>query len=139
MEKSNTPEAPKKPCIYVFLNSSLAMSTGKAAAQAVHAAAAGILITPAAWLNIWQNSPHKTVIILDARDESHLRNVSRYLADRGVESQAVIDEGVNETEPHTYTALATTVIDKADPHVEATMSSFQKYIDRIKVSMEINR
>lgn len=126
------------PVVYIFLNKSLHMSTGKAAAQAVHAAMEiGRVVEnfPAIWTSVAQ----RTVIVLEARDEAHMRSIQDYLFDRGFDTHRIIDEGVNEIDPHTWTALATEVLEKDDSHVIDTFSSFKLYRDTIKVTLELEK
>jgi len=132
-------ENDKRPTIYIFLNKSLQMSAGKAASQAVHAAASIILLTPVETLNEWSNSPLQTVIVLEARDEAHIRNISQYLQDRKLMCRAIIDEGATEVDPHSITALGVQVVDRNDSYIKDTFSSFNKYKDTIRVSMEVER
>lgn len=132
-------EEPKRPCLYVFLNSGLNMSTGKAAAQAVHAATGSVLMSSTQLLNEWDKSPLRTVIVLEARDELHLQNIKAYLGDRGIATKSIIDEGVNEVDAHTYTALSCEILDRNDPNVVDVMGAFNKFRDKIKVVMEVNR
>ena len=117
-----------KPVIYVFVNKSLNMSGGKLAAQAVHAAlmvAFSNRMSP----HSWTSSIHRTVLIMEARDENHIRNIQDYLIERVVFCQMIIDEGVNEIEPITITALATGILDKDDIDTDEIMSSFKLYKD----------
>ena len=129
-----------RPVIYVFLNKSLQMSVGKASAQAVHAAMmANVDIIDDTQRGEWKKAVHKTVIVLEARDEQHMRNIASYLVERAYAVHYIIDEGVNEILPHTVTAMATTILDKDSEDVEKAFSSFSLYRDVIKVNLEINR
>lgn len=129
-----------KPVIYIFLNKSLHMSVGKAASQAAHAVAMAILGScNASQPSEWELLPHRYIIVLEARDEDHMVNISKYLGQRNVLTYEIIDEGANETDPHTLTALATEILDKDDPKVEQTLSTFSTYHDDIRVTLEIPR
>lgn len=132
-------EKRENPVVYIFLNKSLAMSVGKAAAQASHAAMFAAVDSPINQQTLWRSSPHKTIIVLEARDESHIRNIETYLQQRGFSSNMIVDEGVNEIDPHTITALSTQILDKNDENVSLTFSSFSLYKDFIKFSVEIDR
>lgn len=127
------------PVIYVFLNKSLHMTTGKAAAQAVHAAVMGCLISNENDHASWLKAIHKTVIVLEARDEAHLNNISKYLLQRGFHTQTVIDEGVNETEAHVVTALASQILEKEDQETIDAFSTFNLYKDIAKINVEFER
>ena len=127
------------PVIYIFLNKSLGMSVGKAAAQAAHATAMSFIDSTQKQRDLWKNSPHRTVIVLEARDEAHMKNIDDYLFDRDIEVQRIIDEGVNEIEPHTWTSLATPILDKNDEYITKTLSSFSLYRDVIEVNLKINK
>ena len=122
-----------KPTIYVFMNKSLGMSAGKLAAQAAHAVA----LVPVG--NEWTDAAHRTMLIMQARDASHMMRIKDYLAERGVGSYMVIDEGVNEIDPHSVTALATDIVDKEIDHINQTFSTFELYRDDIKVTLEFTR
>ena len=80
--------------MYVLVNTELGMSIGKTAAQVAHAVA-----------RIRSNKVPHTVIVLEATTEQ-LHNLHQYLNDRNVQSHLYIDEGVNEIEPFSVTALA---------------------------------
>lgn len=129
-----------KPVIYVFLNKSLHMSVGKAVAQAAHAVAMAIVAASDKSQRVeWIESPHRYIIVLEARDEDHLHNIHPYLSERGIAAQEIYDEGANEIDPITFTALATEILDKDDEKVQLTMSTFNTYRDDIRVTLEIPR
>ena len=121
------------PTIYIFMNKSLGMSAGKLAAQAAHAAA--LVDTRSNWLD----NAHRTILVMQARDEAHIRSIKEYIGDRGFNSHIIIDEGVNEIDPHTVTALATDIVDRLDGHTQATFSTFELYSDTIRLSIEVDR
>lgn len=96
--------------IYIVLNGELKMSSGKAAAQAVHAAM---------MLNIeardeFMNNYKRTVIVLEAKNSEQIKNIYSYLDDVAVEADYYIDEGVNEVDAYSVTALAVGPIDALD-------------------------
>lgn len=129
----------ENPIIYIFLNKSLGMSVGKAAAQAAHAAVFSTSSSDESKQGLWRVSPHKTIIVLEARDEGHIRNISTYLKQRGFNANMIVDEGVNEIDPHTITALSSDILDKNDERVSLTFSTFSLYKDLIKFSVEVDR
>ena len=126
------------PVVYVFLNKSLHMSTGKAAAQATHAAMQVSRVVEN-FSAIWNDVAQRTVIVLEARDENHMRAIQDYLFERGFDNHRIIDEGVNEIDPHTITDLATEILEKDDEDVVKTFSSFSLYRDTIKLTLELDR
>ena len=82
------------PIQYIFLNKELSMSVGKAAAQAVHACMmANVHLITAEDRKTWSAAVHKTVIILEARNEAHMKSIAEYLREREVWTYRVIDEG----------------------------------------------
>lgn len=110
------------------------MSVGKAAAQATHAAIrSAIQINSPTYLAKWIAGPHQTVIVLEARDAEHMDNIKSYLAERDIPTTTYIDEGVNEIDPHTPTAMATRILDKDSEYVSKAFSSFELYKDVIEV------
>lgn len=127
------------PVVYIFMNKSLGMSSGKLAAQAAHAAAVVFNGSTGKQGEYWRAAPHKTILIMEARDDQHLHNISTYLLQRGINSQRVIDEGSNEVDPHSITALATEVLDKDDESLKQTMSTFKLYRDKLRLVMEVDR
>lgn len=132
-------EIRENPVIYIFLNKSLGMSVGKAAAQAAHAAVFAAADSDESKQQLWRVSPHKTIIVLEARDEDHLRNIEKYLRQRDFVANMIVDEGVNEIDPHTITAISSEILDKNDERVSLTFSSFSLYKDLIKFSVEVAR
>lgn len=102
----------KNPTLYIVINKSLNMSIGKVASQAAHAAAMAFAAQTEADNDEWLKSFQKTVIVLEARNEAHLRNLQDYLRQRGLVSELIIDEGVNEILPLSITALVTPYMEK---------------------------
>lgn len=117
------------PRMYIFLNQGLGMSTGKAAAQASHAAVEAYRITEYDMLEHWYVGGHYTKLIMAADDESHLRTIQHYIEERGFATKLIIDEGRTEIRAFTATALGVQVVDKDDPHTAATFESFRLYRD----------
>lgn len=132
-------ENTKNPIIYIFLNKSLGMSVGKASAQAAHAAVFSAISSQSNDTQLWQVNAHKTIIVLEARDESHMRNISTYLKQRGIYMNMIVDEGVNEIDPHTITALSSEILDKNDENVSASFSTFKLYKDLIELNIKVPR
>lgn len=116
-----------RPVMYIVLNKGAKMSPGKLAAQAAHASVQAYLTSKVSLFNAWQQGGHYTKIILEARDETHLASIERYIRDRGFKTSLIIDEGRTEVEAHTVTALGVEIVDKDDPHVAATFSTFETY------------
>lgn len=129
--------------MYIILNEGAGMSTGKAAAQAAHAAVEGYRLSSvpvngegsAFWCEsnlqrLWYKGGHYTKIVLGARDAADLKVKHEYLLDRGFKASLIIDEGRTEIDPFTPTAVAVEIVDKDNPHVAATFSSFKLFKDR---------
>jgi peptidyl-tRNA hydrolase len=109
-------------------------------AQAAHAVTRSmILLNDDKHRGKWLQSPHQTVIVLEARDENHMKNIKDYLDERGFPTAEVIDEGVNEIDPHTWTALAAPILNKDNEKVYKAFSSFNLYRDTIRVRLDIDR
>lgn len=128
-----------RPVIYIFLNKELNMTVGKASAQAAHAAAMSVINSPQESVSRWEDAVHRTVIVLEARNNEHLKNISEYLEQRRLHVLKIIDEGANEVDPHTWTALATQILEKENEHVEQTFSTFKLYRDAIRVVLEMEK
>ncbi len=128
------------PVIYVFLNKSLHMSVGKATAQGVHAVMmANALMIKDEDRDAWADAPHKTVIVLEGRDEDHMENIREYLIEREIPVYYVIDEGVNEIDPHTVTAMSTPILNKEDEVTMKALSTFSLYKELVKFSLDFER
>lgn len=126
----------KRPTVYIFINKSLNMSVGKVAAQTAHAMAKVPLLASKAH---WLSAPQQTVLVMEARDETHMRNIGDYLSARFIKTYMVIDEGVNEIEPQAVTALATEIVDKDLPDMQAVFGTFKIYRDTVRVRLEIDK
>lgn len=96
--------------IYIVLNGELKMSSGKAAAQAVHAA----MMLNIEARNDFMKNYKRTVIVLEAKNSEQIKNIYSYLDYVAVEADYYIDEGVNEVDAYSVTALAVGPIDTLD-------------------------
>lgn len=79
--------------MYVIVNKELGMSAGKVAAQVAHAVARLDVGIP------------RTMIVLEGTGEQ-LHNIDTYLERANVPHHLYIDEGANEVQPMSATALA---------------------------------
>lgn len=128
-----------RPVIYVFINKSLGMSAGKLSSQTAHAVALSLCDEDKPFLEIWRNSIHRTMIILQAKDDQMMKNIEAYLAERNFEMYLQYDEGVNEVEPHSLTAMASKILNKNEQVVEDAFSTFKLYKDVVKITTEFER
>lgn len=128
-----------KPVMYIFINRGAGMSPGKVAAQAGHAAVEAYRISQKKLIDDWYIGGHYTKLVMLARDSEHLRDIEKYLTERGYKSKLIIDEGMTEVPSHTPTALGVEIVDKELADVEATFGSFDLYKEKIKVSLEIEQ
>lgn len=119
---------------YIILDHTLRMSTGKAAAQAAHAAIEGLRLNAkepwgnpwdASIVNRWYQGGHYAKVILET---ANLHNALSYCAARGFKGALIIDEGRTEFAADlTPTAIGFPVLDKHEPHVRETFSAFRLY------------
>ena len=123
--------------MYLFVNKGIKMSTGKAIAQGAHAACEAVRISNHDMVKAWNEFGFYTKMIMEARDENHLKDIQKYLDDRGVKSILIIDEGRTEIPKHTPTALGVEVIDKNV--LGPLFQEFDLFKDKIKVSVEFER
>ncbi len=113
------------PKMYIFLNKSLDMSLGKAAAQTAHAAIKGYDLSRGTILDEWKKAPTK--IILEARDSEHIRTIKEYLVDHGVKCDYFIDNPSRDMYSHQITALGCQVVDPEDPQIGPLFGTFNLY------------
>lgn len=99
-----------KPILYVILNGKLNMSPGKAAAQAVHA----VMGLDNKERTKFMGNYRRTVVVLEAKGREQLDGIADYLSDAGIDYHYYIDEGVNEVDAFSLTALAVEVMDTED-------------------------
>lgn len=128
-----------RPVMYLFANKGLGMSSGKLASQCAHAAVEAYLISDEKLIEQWRLGKHYTKMVMEARDEQHLKTIQKYLTDRGFRTELIIDEGMTEIDAHQATALGVQIVDRGDPHVEATFSTFRLYRDTVRVTLEVDR
>lgn len=117
------------PCMYILMASpgTTAMSPGKLAAQAAHAAVEAWQISDknSQVVNRWYCGGHYMKIVLMADD---LRVAERYINDRGFKTALIIDEGRTEFEGGlTPTAIGVEILDKNALHVKQTFGAFKLY------------
>lgn len=118
------------PVMYIFLNKGLGMSTGKAAAQASHAAVEAFKISNSELVEAWYVGGHHTKVVMEADDEQHLQAIKYYTEKRGFKTALIVDEGRTEVRPYTLTALGVEIVDKDHEHTAKTFSGFKTYKDR---------
>lgn len=129
-----------RPAMYIILNQNAGMSTGKAAAQASHAAVEAYRLSLGATPHIpcvqhdeepnivrrWYRGGHYTKIVLGAENMDFVRG---YIEARGFKCALIVDEGRTEIAPFTPTAVGVEIVDKDDPHVQDTFGEFKLYND----------
>lgn len=118
-----------KPYMYIFLNQSLGMSTGKAAAQVAHAAVESYKISDPELIRAWELGGHMSKVTLLAEDSEAMATYERYINDRGFKTVQIIDEGRTEIAPMSRTALGVELVDKNDEHTALTFGEFKTYRD----------
>lgn len=110
----------ENPILYVVLNGSLKMSSGKAAAQAVHAA---MLLEGNYKKPKFVAGYKRTVVVLEAKDGETIKNLLEYLQGAGIFAAYYIDENP-EDQPYQITALAVEPIAHDDTEKRSIFSDF---------------
>lgn len=113
------------------------MSSGKMAAQAIHAGIEAYRISNKKLINKWYKHKFYPVYVLEAKDAEHLKDIKDYLDDRDIESSLIIDEPVTELDRHTPTALGVELVDKDE--VGEVFSLFKLYKDVISIKLEFEK
>lgn len=103
------------------------MSTGKAAAQAAHAAVEAYRVSKSDMVDAWYTGGHYTKLVMLAEDTENLMVINAYIQNRGFRTGLIIDEGRTEIKAFSPTALGVEIVDKDDPHVQASFESFRTY------------
>ncbi len=111
---------------YIIANKGLGMSPGKLAAQVAHGAVRSAIGSDQTLVTKWLESG-ETKIVLEARDEQHLRTAQEYIEHRGIKTYGVIDEGRTEVPPMSCTVLASEIVEKTDESVQMAFSTFVTY------------
>lgn len=111
------------PILYIILNKELNMSPGKASAQAVHAA----MMLESKCRDSFTAQYRRTVVILEAQGREQLDGISDYLHDAGIYHEYYTDEGINEVEAFSFTALAVEPIEASDEKKREIFSSLKLF------------
>lgn len=114
----------KHPVIYVLVNESLNMSPGKTAAQVVHAIGS---LNKFHGIYKFSDAAKRTVIVIGAKDQKQMDNLEEYLFQLDIPCGSYIDEGVNEVDAFSLTALAVGPIDRDDEETRDIFRSFDLY------------
>ena len=102
----------KNPRIYVVLNGELKMSPGKAAAQAAHA----VMLLNGNSKENFVSDYLRTVIVVEAKNSEQIKNLAIYLDEADIDTDYYIDEGANEVDAYSVTALAAFVGDNEEDY-----------------------
>lgn len=113
------------PILYIVLNGELNMSAGKASAQAVHAA----MMLQNNFGGNFTGSYKRTVVVLEAKNSEQIKNLHEYLRVAEVFSDYYIDEGKNEVDAYSITALAVEPIAHDDKELREIFESFPLFGD----------
>lgn len=108
------------PILYIVLNKELKMSAGKAAAQAVHAA----MMLEGNYSGLFVSSTKRTVVVLEAKNGEQIKNLCEYLGGASIFAEYYIDEGKNEVDAYSTTALAVEPIAADDKEKREIFESF---------------
>lgn len=111
----------KNPVIYILINGELNMSPGKAAAQAVHS----VMMLNGNSKSDFLSDYRRTVIVLEAKNSQQIMNLYTYLEQTDVDHDYYIDEGANEVDAYSITAMAAFVGD--DEELRAMFEAFPLY------------
>lgn len=122
----------KNPVIYIILNGELKMSPGKAAAQAVHAA----MMLSANSKKEFLSDYKRTVVVLEAKNANQIKNLYAYLEDTDLDCDYYIDEGVNEVDAYSVTALAVGLIESTDEETRSMFSQFPLFTGNLTIRRE---
>lgn len=115
------------------------MSAGKIAAQVAQATVGAWELSmrreqgpPNEIAEMWWSGDghHHTTYVMQAENSEHLYSIERYLNARGFLTYLMIDEGMTEIRSITPTVLAVEIVDKDDPHTEASFMAFKLYRDK---------
>ncbi len=111
---------------YLIANKALGMSPGKLSAQVAHGAVRSAMASGAIDTDKWLKTG-ETKIVLEARDEQHLRTAQEYIEKLGIKTFLVLDEGRTEIPPLSATVLASEVVDKSEEKVQQAFGTFKTY------------
>lgn len=129
-------EEETEPVMYIFVNKGLNLSPGKMSAQACHAAVKASDMSETKIKDDWNKFGFYTKLIMEARNEEHLKTIQKYLEDRKIKTALIIDEGRTEIDAHQATALGVEVIDK---NVKGEIfKAFQLYKPEYTFSVKFN-
>lgn len=114
----------KNPIIYVLINGSLSMSPGKVAAQTAHAVASLHAKNP---IDDFSDEVVRIVIVLESKNQSQMYNLKSYLDNLNIPVGVYIDEGINEVDAYSTTAMAVGPICQSDYEKRVVFQEFPLY------------
>ena len=132
MDEENKTE----PVMYIFMNKGLGLSPGKLASQVAHAAVKASDMSDKKLRDDWNKFGFYTKLIMEARNEEHLKTIQKYLEDREIKTAMIIDEGRTEIDAHQATALGVEIIDKNEKG--EIFKAFQLYKPEIEIKVKFN-
>ncbi len=113
----------ENPVLYVVLNGSLNMSSGKAAAQAVHAT----MLLEGNYDGLFVSAYQRTVVVLEAKDGETINNLLEYLQGAEIFATYYIDERSEDGTPYQITALAVEPIAYDDEEKRSIFKDFELF------------
>jgi len=109
--------------LYVILNNELRMSAGKAAAQAVHAT----MMIEEKHRERFTENYRRTVVVLGAKSREQMDGIVDYLVDARIDFETYVDEGVNEVDAFSFTAIAVEPIRSDDEEKRQIFAGLSLY------------
>lgn len=113
----------ENPVLYIVLNGELGMSSGKAAAQATHAA----MLLEGNYSGLFVAGYKRTVVVLEAKDGETIKNLLEYLQGAGIFAAYYIDENSEKNHPYQVTALAVEPINHDDEEKRSIFADFKLF------------
>lgn len=123
--------------MYVFINKGIGMSTGKVAAQAIHAGIEAYRISDQKKIKDWYKHKFYPVYVMEAQNEQHLYDIKEYLLARDIKCGMIIDEPMTELSRHTPTALGVELVDRDE--VGEIFEMFKLYKDIVTINLKYER
>ena len=123
----------KNPIIYIILNGELKMSPGKACSQTAHA----VMMLNETSKSDFMSDTKRTVIVLEAKNAEQIKNLATYLGESRIDCTYYIDEGINEVDAYSVTALAVGPIESTDEEKREIFEAFPLFGDKKNKTLTI--